>query len=37
MSALASARESNRFLDRRVADLEAQLAPYLIDQHQPTP
>ncbi|GAA2752989.1 DUF6262 family protein [Kitasatospora cinereorecta] len=33
---LASARESNRFLDRRVADLEAQLAPYLIDQHRPT-
>lgn len=32
---LTSARESNRFLDRRVADLEAQLAPHLIDQSQP--
>ncbi|MGY4958339.1 DUF6262 family protein [Streptomyces nigrescens] len=27
---LASARQNNRFLDKRVADLEAQLAPYLI-------
>ncbi|MFH0178788.1 DUF6262 family protein [Streptomyces cacaoi] len=26
---LASARQNNRFLDKRVADLEAQLAPYL--------
>ncbi|MEY9940471.1 DUF6262 family protein [Streptacidiphilus sp. MAP5-3] len=33
---LASARESNRFLDRRVADLEAQLASYLINQHRPS-
>ena len=34
---LTSARQSNRFLDRRVADLEAQLAPHLIDQPRPNP
>ncbi|AXE75660.1 hypothetical protein C5746_43215 [Streptomyces atratus] len=26
---LASARQNNRFLDKRIADLEAELAPYL--------
>jgi cell division protein FtsB len=26
---LASARQNNRFLDKHIADLEAQLAPYL--------
>ncbi|MFC9285726.1 DUF6262 family protein [Streptomyces sp. NPDC057052] len=30
---LASARQNNRFLDRRTADLEAQLAPYLTAPH----
>ncbi len=34
---LASARQNNRFLDRRTADLEAQLAPYLTAPHPPAP
>ncbi|MGA5040044.1 DUF6262 family protein [Streptomyces capoamus] len=34
---LASARQNNRFLDKRTADLEAQLAPYLTAPHPPAP
>lgn len=34
---LASARQNNRFLDRRTADLEAQLTPYLTAPHPPSP
>ncbi|MER7900988.1 DUF6262 family protein [Streptomyces sp. NPDC096046] len=34
---LASARQNNRFLDRRTADLEAQLAPYVTAPHPPSP
>lgn len=32
---LASARQNNRFMDKRIADLEAQLTPYLTNRSSP--